>query len=226
MLANDLSGRRFGRLLVQRQAGQDDRGNYRWLALCDCGKSITPRGYSLTGGNTKSCGCLAREVSRKNALNLAKHGMSHTAIFRLWTGMMARCYSPSAANYASYGARGISVCERWRSFENFYADMGEPPAGKSLDRFPDTHGDYEPGNCRWATAIEQQRNKTNNRILEFDGRSMCLTAWADERGISRTCLDNRLRAGWSIADAITRPVPARYRRETMNNIERSLGIGA
>jgi hypothetical protein len=123
--------------------------------------------------------------------------------------MVARCYSskPGDRNYAFYRGAGVKVCERWQSFENFLADMGPKPSPKhSLDRFPDAGGDYEPDNCRWATAKEQARNwKTRNRRIEFRGENLLLSEWAERLGLTRESLKGRIDTGWSVERALTTP---------------------
>lgn len=116
----------------------------------------------------------------------ARHGMSHTREFSVWTDIQTRCHNPKSTSYPGYGARGIVVCERWRaSFESFYADMGPRPSDKhSIDRI-DTKGNYEPGNCRWATAAEQSINKRNNVLVTLNGVTKTLVEWCKERGVPR-----------------------------------------
>jgi hypothetical protein len=123
--------------------------------------------------------------------------------YRSWKQMRARCMSPSHQDYAVYGGRGIRVCDRWNDFATFLADMGPCPAGRSLDR-KDPNGDYEPTNCRWATMLEQQRNRRNNRVLTLGFETRCVQAWADLTGIKRTTIEARLRRGWSVKEALGR----------------------
>ncbi len=131
--------------------------------------------------------------------------------YKSWMAMMARCTNPASTNYALYGARGISVCQRWLTFENFLADVGERPAGMTIDRI-NADGNYEPGNVRWATAQMQTRNRRGNLLLTFDGRTQPLFAWAEERGLTRDVLRKRLRLGWSIQRALTEPRHAYHDR--------------
>jgi len=138
-------------------------GTWGKQVICACTCGSTPRTYRLRkvlDGATLSCGCLRSELSSERARRRStSHGMSRTAEYQTWINMIRRCTSPGSASWRYYGARGIAVCERWlASFENFYADMGSRPVGRSLDRI-DTNGDYEPGNCRWATDHEQRVNK-------------------------------------------------------------------
>jgi hypothetical protein len=139
-----------------------------------------------------------------------QHGMYKRPEYDTWKQMKQRCYNPKCQRYNRYGARGIKVCDRWRdSFEAFYADMGpRPSAAHSIER-DDNNGDYEPGNCRWATKAEQNRNRGDNVILGHDGRSMTMAEWAREIGMGAKTLEYRIKGGWTIHDALTLPVEQR-----------------
>ena len=130
------------------------------------------------------------------------HGCSSTPTYRSWVSMVQRCTNPENGRWASYGGAGVTVCERWRTFSNFLADMGERPAGTSIDRYPDKSGNYEPANCRWANSKEQSRNRRNNRVIEFMGRKKTLTEWAELISVPRETLLSRLDRGWSLDRAI------------------------
>jgi len=129
-------------------------------------------------------------------------------LYAIWKGIKKRCYSPKCNNYESYGGRGIRVCERWlNSFEAFRDDMGERPTPRhQLDRFPDNNGNYEPGNCRWATRTQNGRNTRHNRVVEFRGEKRCLSEWGELLGISSTVIYTRLYQGWSVERALTEPL--------------------
>lgn len=133
------------------------------------------------------------------------HGMSRSSEYKTWESMLQRCINPNNKSWKRYGARGITVCERWKSFENFYADMGDRPAGMTLDRKDNDKG-YSPDNCRWATYAEQNRNYSRNVLIEWGTKRMTVTDWEKELGMKHRTLDNRLRRGWSIERAITHPV--------------------
>lgn len=129
------------------------------------------------------------------------HGMSRTKVHDAWKSMHARCYRPSTSSYQYYGGRGINVCARWARFEDFYADMGDPPQGTSLDRL-DSNGDYSPDNCRWATPTEQSRNRSMARPLTVNGVTKLLCDWVKETGVKRTTIIMRLKRGWTTERAI------------------------
>lgn len=160
----NLEGRRFGRLVVTAFAGVRDGGWAIWHARCDCGNQVIARSQCLRNGSTRSCGCLASEITIKRNRATAKwagEAMRMTPEYRAWSSMKRRCYDPGVEKYKLYGGRGIVVCDRWReSYSAFLTDMGRRPSPRhSLDRFPNRDGNYEPSNCRWATASEQNSNR-------------------------------------------------------------------
>jgi hypothetical protein len=138
-----------------------------------------------------------------------KHGYAKrgakTPTYKTWESMIRRCTMPSQDSYPIYGGRGISVCERWRDFENFLADMGEKPDGMTIER-NDGDGDYEPGNCRWASQQEQQRNRRGNRFLTHNGITATVAEWSDRTGIKSATIRTRIdKFKWSAEEALRTP---------------------
>lgn len=188
----NLVGEKFGYLTVLEFSGAlaGNRSNKIWVCRCDCGEIKNVRGDKLKSGETVSCGCMKVAIQRSK---VTTHGMKHTKTYTSWRSMKDRCLNPKNEYFKDYGGRGIRVCERWMaSFENFLADMGAAPPGKSLDRHPDMNGNYEPGNCRWATPKEQNRNRRSNVMITYNGKTQCISAWAEELGINRGTLQSRL----------------------------------
>ncbi len=200
--APSLSGQVFGRLTVIDRAESDKKGNAAWNCVCACGESRRVLAQSLRSGASQSCGCLNKEiVSQKTK----KHGRSATLDYKAWHAMIQRCTNPSHGKWRRYGARGISVCERWLTFENFLEDMGERPAGMTIDRI-DNDGNYEPGNCRWASQMTQGSNRGNNHRVEIDGESMTISEASRKFCVGLATVRSRLRSGWSLEDALKTPV--------------------
>jgi len=196
----DLTGQRFVRLLVVARVG--NRGpRVTWKVVCDCGETGVVLGCNLTSGNTRSCGCLNREVT---LARVTTHGESKTAEYDVWTGIKNRCANENEPAFKNYGGRGIRVCVRWLdSFENFLLDVGRRPSAMHTLERVNNDGNYEPGNVRWATRTEQSRNRRSNKMLTFGSETMCLAAWAERVGLSSDCIAERLRLGWSIDQALT-----------------------
>jgi hypothetical protein len=209
----NLIGRVFGRLTVLAYAGRLGKNAVSyWLCRCTCGTEKVVNGGSLTIGETQSCGCLRREMLGDR---VRTHGMTNSSEFSSWRSMLSRCYEPRNASYPRYGARGVTVCQRWRdSFEAFLADMGPKPTPRhSIERQNSTVG-YQPGNCVWATRKQQQRHLCSNRHITHDGQTRLLVEWAEITGLGRVTITRRLAAGWTVHDALTRPIDTRRLRKT------------
>lgn len=191
----DLTGQVFGRLTVIERAENSKGGKVRWLCRCECGVEKIIRGSNLTNNRSLSCGCLNREVNSKVH---TKHGLRHTKVYKIWAGMMKRCYNKNCKAYSRYGGRNIKVCERWHDVSNFYEDVSklehfnEP--GYSLDRIDNNKG-YEPDNMRWATRKEQNRNTRRNALVDYNGELIALSAAAELTGINYAILWDRYHKG-------------------------------
>lgn len=205
----DLSGQRFGRLSVVSYAGRTKHSTF-WNCLCDCGNYHQVDGSSLKRGFTRSCGCLSNEtrIIHKTTHGFGKHPLRNTYLL-----MIRRCYNPKNPSYGRYGGRGITVCTRWlESFADFVADMGERPAGYSIDRI-DNDGPYSPENCRWATVAQQNNNKRWNHRLTHNDQTLTIGEWSNRIGIPRGTINSRLRYGWPIERVLTEPVKAHRPRK-------------
>lgn len=199
----DLTGQTFGRLTVEGQEiARDKRGRVVWRLACQCGNKVFYEAGRFKYGNTVSCGCYRRELVGDEHRS---HGLSKTPVYSSWLTMRKRCYNEQSPDYPTYGGRGISVCDRWMSFENFYADMGNKPAGLSLERC-DVNGDYTPENVVWADAKTQANNRRSNVILEHAGKKQTMQQWCDELGLKIGTVWARLNRGWSTDKALTQEV--------------------
>lgn len=155
-------GQRFGRLVVLGRSERTSPAGALWQCQCDCGGSTVTTSLKLRNGHTNSCGCLRQRASQ----SLVTHGQANkTPTYRTWKEMRQRCLNPNSDKFKWYGGRGISICERWNSFANFLADMGERPSGMTIDRICND-GNYEPSNCRWATQLDQTRKQAKNVLTE------------------------------------------------------------
>lgn len=197
----DMSGQRFGRLVVRSFAGIGEDHTALWNCVCDCGNETVVRGYSLRRGHTQSCGCFNGYAA---SVRNSTHGETKTRLYKCWQGMKSRCYYERNIAYDRYGGRGIQVCDEWRDdFEAFrdWALKNGYSDELTLDRI-DTNGHYEPSNCRWATMVEQNRNRRDNVIVEHDGEIQTEAEWAAKVGISKSSMSKRLQR-WKVSDAVT-----------------------
>lgn len=185
MRPHDLSGRRFGRLIaIQRLPTRIKPSGQKysvWACRCDCGKETVVRMIDLKTGNTKSCGCL--NLEKISELNKTHGKSKKSRAYSIWLGIRRRCFDKKNNAYMNYGGRGITVCQRWLSFENFLLDMGEPGDGMQIER-KDNDGPYSPGNCTWATAAQQARNRRSNIAITINGETLCLTDWCEKLNIN------------------------------------------
>lgn len=205
---SDLSGKRFGLLKVINQTDKRSGGSVVWDCICDCGKTTDVSSGHLKSGHTISCGCHKKTTSSNVCTSLfTKHGHGKNGAvsktYSTWLHMLDRCNNPDNAAYSNYGGRGILVCERWKDYANFLEDMGESPIGMTLDRI-DNNGNYEPGDCRWATMKMQQNNKRTNNIVSYMGKEMTITQLSEMCGVKRSTLYYRLNQGMTVEEAVSK----------------------
>jgi hypothetical protein len=219
MISANLVGNRFGLLTVVERAGSNPRGRALWLCLCDCGITITVHTTALKRATTKSCGCWRRErMIQRNTT----HGGRYTPEYHTWRGMIERCTQPGINGYENYGGRGIAVCEHWRKFERFLADVGlRPSPDHTLGRI-DVNRNYEPGNAHWETQEEQANNRRNSRFLTYRKRTLTITQWARLLQCGADTLSKRFDAGWPIHRILKTPVRVKNRLWTWNGKTQSL----
>ena len=209
----DMTGERYGNLtVVERGEDYIDKNNHHtttWICRCDCGETTKTTRTMLISGRIKSCGCKSPRFEKT-------HGGSRTRLYRIFQSIKARCYYTKHQQYHNYGGRGIKICDEWLNDFNKFRDWAMDNGYSeelTIDRI-DVNGDYEPDNCRWATHKQQSNNRRDNHIIEFNGESHTVTEWADITGINEATMFNRIKAGWSIEDVITKPV----RRKTIQTM--------
>jgi hypothetical protein len=195
---------------------QDGHRRAYQVCECSCGAALLVGRKNLTNGMTKSCGCLQKDAIR--SLNKT-HGMSQSPEYKHWKQMNTRCHNKNCKDYPDYGGRGIQVCDRWKEpngqgFMNFLADMGKKQHPTDTVERLCVDGDYGPGNCKWATPLEQARNTRKSKKLTMNGVTKCLSEWLEStpEGISKRTVTSRIRLGWSLEDAFNTPVGARRKR--------------
>ena len=187
----DLTGKHFGRWTVVERSNGTFGQNIRWLCRCDCGTERNVVGGDLRSGKSICCGCVK------------KHGYTYTPTYTSWNSMIQRCTNPNNLNYHNYGGRGIKVCDTWRDFRSFLADMGEKPEGTSLDRIDNDMG-YCKENCRWATRKQQANNRRTNNNVTFGGKTLNLKEWSELCGVTSTTIYYRIfKYGWPLDQALT-----------------------
>jgi hypothetical protein len=211
----NMVGQRFGLLAVIQELEPLTkvwRGKIhkrrRYYCKCDCGGDAIVEQSNLRTGNSTSCGCEGSRTTIGERSTTHGHASRRekSPEYQIWWAMQQRCDNPKNQDFANYGGRGVTVCIDWRIFENFYADMGPRPSSKhSIDRWPNNDGNYEPTNCRWATAKQQANNKRiykNARIVEYRGERMCLAKAARLAGVNRKTAERRLNRGLSVNEAL------------------------
>lgn len=204
-----LIGKRFGKLKIASEAKpflETDNLRRAVIAECDCGVVKRIRAKDITSGKTRSCGC---GVIKSTVQRSFKHGHSsrklHSPTYVSWKGMIQRCLNPNNPGYYNYGGRGLTVCKRWLDYQGFLEDMGEKPPGLTIER-KDNNGNYEVGNCRWATRAEQTRNTRSNRMFTINGFTGCISELARLFGHPPKRVVDRLREGWSPEKAFLTPI--------------------
>lgn len=200
------SGDAFGRLTIIEESEVRNKHRY-FVCRCECGNVKEVKLDSLTRGVTISCGCYNREIS--SSIN-SVHGMCSTRLYRIWSGMKARCHYPKHKGYSNYGGRGISICDEWDDFSNFrdWALKNGYLDHLTIDR-TDVNGDYRPENCTWKTMDYQRRHTRKSRQIEFDGKIMTMRQWAEKCGLDNSTISRRLKDGWSVEKTLTTPPYAR-----------------
>lgn len=211
MQFDDLTGRTLNGLEVVEYVEAKRTGirtiTHLWRCRCKCGALFVVARANLIRPHTTSCGCHRISVLIKRSTKHGHGSRKHrSGEYRSWAGIRQRCTNPNNPDYQDYGARGITVCARWlhkkKGFANFLADMGPRPSKEhSVERI-NTNGNYTPKNCKWGTRKEQARNKRNNRVIIFNGKSQCLVAWAEDLGVHASTLHERLHK-WTLERALT-----------------------
>jgi hypothetical protein len=198
-------GMKFGRWTIKKFLYETKHRDKYYLCVCDCGTEKEVNLKSMKRGLSTSCGCRRSEVTTVRSI---RHGHSKrinkSSEYRAWCNIRNRCLNHNVKSYKDYGGRGIKVCDAWlNSFENFLKDMGEKPSEKhTIDRI-DVNGNYEPSNCRWATTVEQSRNKRNTVLISYDGKSLTLSEWSELTGVKRSTLSMRFyNYNWSAKEVI------------------------
>lgn len=203
---NDLTGKRFSRLTVVKYH-HSENGNRYWFCKCDCGNEAVVMTKDLNYGSVKSCGCLMIETRRKNRSMSVKHGYSHKErLYEIWKNMRRRCHDPSNKRAKSYYLKGITICDEWNDYEEFraWALANGYRDDLTIDRI-DVNGNYEPSNCRWATAKQQANNCTRNRFITYGGMTKTMSEWADYVGLKYSVLNHRMQRNWPVERALFTP---------------------
>lgn len=213
----DRTGSKYGKLTVLELDQQKSTKKRKfWICICECGNKTTVLGDNLKGNKTKSCGCLQVENQLVQAAKRKKWGKELFPTRHVWQLMLRRCYNPKDSVFSHYGERGISVCERWHTFENFLEDMGVKPEGLSLER-KNVNGNYSLENCCWATMTEQTRNRRTTKWVTINGQTKSAAEWCEIYGCDQFLFSARTSRGWDALKALTtppRPVSQDWRKKS------------
>jgi hypothetical protein len=216
----ELIGLKSGRLTIQKIVGVSASRKRLVQCRCECGNTKTINISQFRSGVIRSCGCLLQETARKNMKrvrhlgegNRLRHGQTDTPEYYIWRTMKGRCLNPNNSHFRRYGGRGITIADRWRLFDHFFADMGKRPSPRhQLDRI-DNDGPYAPENCRWATPKQQGNNRSTNVKITHDGETLTMAEWARRKGMNRMLLFQRLKKGWTVEKALNTPPISRSLR--------------
>jgi hypothetical protein len=210
-----LNGMTFGNLVVLHRAGH--RGKFAaWMCRCTCGVERVVGGQHLRRGKIRSCNTNGHRWKIDRPITLpAEYPSEHQS----WSSMHERCGNPNHKKYNVYGGRGITICERWDDFKNFMLDMGRKPDPKFTIERRDVNGNYEPGNCCWIARKDQGRNRRNSVFVVYQGKRMLLLDLVEELGLSRGVVYARLKAGWTLAQAIALPVKSYQKRPRKKRLQ-------
>lgn len=202
MVAKEISGQRYGRLIVIERAGRDKRKYATWKCQCDCGNEVIKRSYYLRRAVKPSCGCWKKEMASRLH---TKHGKRNTRLYEIWKAMKQRCSNPNHAKYEYYGGKGVEVCSEWQNdFQAFYdwAMANGYADNLTIDRIDNDKG-YSPNNCRWETVKNQHNHTSANRYITYNGEIHTLAEWGEIVKIKPSTIYDRLSCGWSVERALT-----------------------
>jgi len=204
---NDLTGQKFARLTAIKRVENNKYGRVQWLWLCECGNEKKIGANEVVSKNTKSCGCLAKEILDDHNNTQGTHKMTNSRIYNIWRLMRQRCYKNYNVNYKNYGDRGIKICDEWlTNFVNFYnwAIQNGYRDDLEIDRI-NVNGNYEPSNCRWADHLTQGNNRRTNHIITINGVTKTASEWGREYGLNSKTILYRLKIGWKNEELLSKP---------------------
>lgn len=214
-MIKDLTGQRFGRLTALKFNNINPKNRCAvWLCKCDCGNTLLIDSSRLTSGNTKSCGCIKKELNKTRAI---KHGYYNNRLYKIWYDMKRRCYNKNRKSYRYYGAKGIKICNEWlNDFSNFYnwAMNNGYNDTLTIERI-DYNGNYCPKNCKWISLGEQAQNTSHNHFITFKNKTMTITQWSKELGINRKTIRERLNKGWKIENVLSQQKYTGYNTDNL-----------